>query len=103
MSPAPSGNWYCVYLLRSKKDGLFYLGCISNLRKGLREHKGGMNYSTKKMLPIELIYVEAYKSKKDAFGREKRLKQYGSAMGNLKLRLSETLRNGKRDEGSSRF
>lgn len=39
------------------------------------------------MLPIELIYVEAYKSKDLAFAREKALKQYGSGLAKLKSRL----------------
>ena len=43
-------------------------------------------------MPLELIYFEAYKSKKEAFDREKRLKQYGSALRNLKLRIKDTLR-----------
>lgn len=43
------------------------------------------------MLPVELIYFEAYRSKKDAFERERNLKYYGSGLRNLKLRLRESL------------
>jgi len=95
MSPAPRFNWYCVYMLRSKRDGSIYVGCTSDLCERLEEHRKGRNYSTRKMLPIELIYLEAYRSKSDAFRREKRIKQHGSAMRNLKLRLSDTLSEGK--------
>jgi len=91
MNPAPR-HWFYIYLLRSKKDGSTYIGCTPNLRKRLEEHKEGKNYSTRKMLPVELIYFEAYTSKKDAFEREKRLKHYGSALRNLKLRLQVTLK-----------
>jgi len=91
MSPAPR-HWFYVYLLRSKKNGSTYIGCTSNLDKRLQEHKEGKNYSTRKMLPVELIYFEAYKSKKDAFEREKCLKYHGSALKNLKLRLQITLK-----------
>ena len=90
-----SKNWYCVYMLRSKKNGRIYVGCTSNLKKRLEEHRKGMSYSTKKILPIEVIYVESYRTKSDAFRREKRLKQHGSALRNLKLRLSDTLSEGK--------
>lgn len=91
MNPAPR-QWFYVYLLRSKKDGSTYIGCTSNLDKRLQEHREGKNYSTKKLLPVELIYFEAYKSKEDAFEREKRLKHYGSTLRNLKLRLQITLK-----------
>lgn len=90
MIPAPR-QWFYVYLLRSKKDGSLYIGCTSNLHKRLREHKEGKIYSTRKILPIELIYFEAYKSRKEAFEREKHLKHHGSALRNLKLRLQSTL------------
>ncbi len=84
-------NWYYVYILRSKRNGLLYVGCTSDLRKRLDDHKKGKSFSTKKMLPIELVYFEAFISKKDAFEREKKLKQYGGGMRNLKLRLKDTL------------
>lgn len=93
VNPAPR-NWYYVYLLRSKKNGSFYIGSTSDLYKRLRQHEEGKNYTTSKMLPIELIYFESYKSKKDAFEREKRLKHYGSSLRNLKLRLGDTFKIG---------
>jgi len=86
MSPAPQ-RWFYVYLLKTKRDGSIYIGYTSNLHKRLEEHREGKIYSTKKMLPIELIYFEAYSSKKTAFEREKRLKHYGSALRHLKLRI----------------
>jgi putative endonuclease len=86
MSPAPQ-RWFYVYLLKSKRDSLIYIGCTSNLHKRLEEHREEKVYSTKKMLPIELIYFEAYSSKKAAFERERRLKHYGSALRHLKLRI----------------
>ena len=70
------GNWYCIYMLRSKENGSIYVRCTSDLYKRLEEHKKGLNHSTKRMLPVELIYIEAYRSKIDAFMREKRLKQH---------------------------
>ena len=39
----------------------------------------------------KLIYYEACPSKKDARARERKLKQYGSTLGHLKKRLSNTL------------
>lgn len=82
-----------IYPHPSKRGGI-YIGCTSNLSKRLQEHKEGKNYSTKKLLPVELIYFEAYKSKEDAFQREKHLKYHSSALRNLKIRLQNTLRKG---------
>jgi len=87
MSPALPKEWHCVYLLTSNKTSWIYIGCTNNLIKRLREHKEGKVYSTKRMLPVELIYYEAYKSKDCAYNREKSLKAYGSGLAKLKDRL----------------
>jgi len=71
-----------VYVIRKKqKYGNFYIGCTSNLIRRLREHS-----ATRK----DLIYYEAYKSKEDAVGREKQLKKYKSAWGQLKKRTTKS-------------
>jgi len=87
MSPALPKNWYYVYLLRSNKKRWIYIGCTGNLEKRLREHQEGKVYSTKTMLPVELIYYEAYCSKEYAYHREKMLKNFGSGLAKLKLRI----------------
>jgi len=91
MNPAPP-KFYYIYMLRSPRTKWLYIGYTSDLRKRLAEHQSGKNYSTKKYLPVELIYYEAYSSKKDAVEREKTLKQYGSSVQKLKDRLKQTLR-----------
>jgi len=87
MNPALPKDWYYVYLLSSNKTKWIYIGCTSNLEKRIKEHREGMVYSTKKMLPVELIYCEAYKSKEYAYKREKNLKAFGSGLAKLKSRL----------------
>ena len=64
-----------------------YIGCTNNLKERLKEHIEGKVYTTRKMLPVELIYYEAYKSKDCAYKREKNLKAYGSGLAKLKSRL----------------
>lgn len=80
-------KWHYVYILSSNKTAWIYIGCTNDLRKRLKEHSEGNVYSTKKMLPVELIYYEAYPSKNCAYEREKNLKAYGSSLGKLKVRL----------------
>lgn len=65
---------YYVYVLQSIKDGDLYTGCANNLKKRLQLHNKGEVYSTKKRVPLRLIYYEAFINKQDAFAREQRLK-----------------------------
>ena len=90
MNPAPPQMHY-VYLLNSDKKKWSYVGCTSNLDRRLNEHNNGKNNSTKKYLPVRLVYYEAFFSKSDAYQREKRLKQYGSSLQMLKTRLKGSL------------
>ena len=77
---------FYVYLLKSKKTGLWYTGYTKDLRKRILEHSKDKNFSTKNRGPFELVYYEASYAEKDARAREKYLK---SGMGKkyLKNRL----------------
>ena len=90
MNPALPNSRYYVYLLKSDKIPAIYIGCTNDLERRLKEHTAGKVYSTKKMLPVELIYYEAYPFKDWAYEREKSLKTYGSGLAKLKLRLRLT-------------
>lgn len=81
-----------VYVLKSLrlKDKI-YIGYTSDLKKRLAEHMMGKNYTTARILPVELVYCEAYKSKMDAQNREQQLKQYGNALDHLKKRIRNCL------------
>jgi putative endonuclease len=63
-----------VYVLKSKKDGNFYVGCTNDLRKRFESHNKGEVPSTKFRKPFDLIYYEASSNKEDALKREKYLK-----------------------------
>ncbi len=84
---------YYVYILKSlKKDnGFLYIGFTSNLKKRFAEHTAGLTSTTRRMLPVQLVYYEAYKSRTDAMQREKMLKQYGAALGHLRKRISKSI------------
>ncbi len=74
---------YFVYVLTSKKDKKLYIGYTGNLRNRLKEHNSGESYSTKYRRPIELIFYEAYLSKKNA---ERRERYFKTAKGKTTLR-----------------
>ena len=65
---------FYVYVLRSEKDGNFYVGFTSDLKKRIEEHNQGLTKSTKYRRPLELIYYEASRHRIDAMRREKYLK-----------------------------
>ena len=83
---------YYVYILRSREyDDKIYIGRTSDLKRRFMQHQSGKNVATRHILPVELVYYEAYKSREDARNRERQLKQYGNALGHLKRRISNSL------------
>jgi len=65
---------YYVYVLRSQKDRDFYVGYTKDLEERVKKHNKGEVKSTKKRIPLELVYYEACINQKDALHREKYLK-----------------------------
>ena len=90
MNPDSVSTFYYAYVLRSKKDGKWYTGFTTDLRKRFKQHNNNENTYTKGRGPFELIYYEAYKNKTDARSREKQLKS-GQGKGYLKKRLQRFL------------
>ena len=64
-------KFYYVYILRSLKDRLFYIGYSDDLRTRVSDHNKGKNLSTKNHLPMELIFYESFPTKMDALKRER--------------------------------
>ena len=65
---------FYVYVLRSKVDGKLYVGQTVDLKKRLSEHNTGQVPSTRRRIPLELLYYEACTHRNDALHREKYLK-----------------------------
>lgn len=63
-----------VYVLRSLRDNLFYVGFTKNLKTRLELHNSGLVPSTKRRTPFELVYWEGCINQTDATQREKYLK-----------------------------
>ncbi len=85
-------NWHYVYVLRSLKDGDFYIGYTQDLKTRLRQHNAKTNFSTKSRTPFEYIYVESCKNEKDARRREDYLKTVQGGRF-LKVRLREFMKD----------
>ena len=65
---------YYVYVLWSKTDHKFYTGYTSNLLNRIKLHHAEKVNSTKRRVPLELIYWEGCLNKEDALRRESYLK-----------------------------
>lgn len=65
---------FYVYIIQSIKNKELYIGYSSDLKKRLKEHNHGLNFSTKRYIPWDIIYYEACKEESDAKRREKYLK-----------------------------
>lgn len=81
---------YCVYVLFSEKDHLFYIGYTSDIQRRLGEHERGSVKSTAPRRPLKLIFLEYYLFKSDAMDRETYFKTTAGKKA-LKLMLKSTL------------
>ena len=81
-----NNKFYYTYVLISQKDGKYYIGSTSDLRRRLRFHNFGTTVSTKARRPFELIYYEACLNKNNAEKRERYFKT-GFGRGFLKERI----------------
>ena len=83
---------FYTYILQSNKNKELYIGYTADLKKRMKEHNQGLNFSTKRYLPWEVIYYEACKEKSDAKRREMYLK---TTQGNrlIKRRIKDYLYN----------
>jgi len=64
-----------VYILRCA-DNTLYTGWTNDLGKRIKAHNSGKGAKyTKARKPLELIYFEEYKTKKEAMKREYEIKQ----------------------------
>lgn len=81
---------FYAYVLQSKKNGNFYTGYTSDLRKRFKEHNENRFGYTKGRGPYLLIYYEAYLNEDDARSRELYLKA-GRGRRYLKSRLQRFL------------
>ena len=82
---------YFVYIT-TNKSGTLYIGVTSNLKKRIWEHKNKIvDGFTKKYNIDKLIYYEQTENVTSAIEREKQLKRFAKAFGQLKGRIKNSL------------
>ncbi len=82
---------YYMYVLKMV-NGKLYIGFTNDIRKRVKEHHNAEVFTTKKFLPVKLIYYECYLSNEDARQRELMLKKFGSSYSHLKHRITNSIK-----------
>jgi putative endonuclease len=49
-----------LYILRSDKNGRYYVGSTNNISRRLNEHNAGHTKSLKNILPMSLVFSKQY-------------------------------------------
>ena len=82
-----------MYVLKLN-NGQLYIGFTGDLKKRVSEHKTGKVFTTRKYLPVSLIYYEGYLARSDARHREFTLKSHGGGYRHLKERIKNSIKGG---------
>ena len=65
---------FYVYILKSLKNGRFYICSTNNLERRFYEHNNGQSKYTRLTIPFSLIYSENFQTRKEAVQKEIYLK-----------------------------
>ena len=52
----------CVYILKSQKNGRFYVGSTSNLNRRLEEHNSGKSRYTSETKPWKVVFSQEFET-----------------------------------------
>jgi len=66
---------YYVYIIHSQQKQIFYKGYTQYPEKRLFEHNNGFSRYTSGKGPWDLVFLEMFKTKKEALIRERQLKR----------------------------
>ena len=70
-------NYYFVYILANKKNGVLYIGVTNNLKRRIYEHKHDLIKGfTNKYKVHSLVFYEVHNDIKYAILREKQIKKW---------------------------
>ena len=69
---------YFLYVLRSVPTGRYYIGSAEDPAFRLGEHNWGKVGSTKAYRPWELVHLEEYATRSEAYARERYVKRQKS-------------------------
>lgn len=85
---------YFVYILKSEKNGRYYIGSTGNLERRLSEHNSGNTKSLKYLRPLKVVFKKGFIQRKEAIKIEKKLKSFKSKNIIEKIVLEQVLHMG---------
>jgi len=65
---------YYVYIIRSDKDGTYYVGSTQDIESRLARHNQGRSKYTRNRGPWKVVYFKEYSRRADAVKREQAIK-----------------------------
>ena len=65
---------YTVYVLRSERDGSYYVGQTADVGERLKRHNRGTERATRGKGPWVIVYTEQYATRAEAMARELEIK-----------------------------
>ena len=65
---------FYVYILRSEKNGKYYIGSTNDLNDRFKRHNEGRSKYIKPGIPWQLMYFEEYPDSSKTIKREKEIK-----------------------------
>ncbi len=69
---------YYVYILKSNKDGGYYIGSTLHLEDRIQRHLEGRSLATKNRRPLQVVYLKKYPTKTQATKAELYIKRQKS-------------------------
>lgn len=67
---------FYTYILKSERNGSYYVGSSMDVTKRIQLHNKGLVRSTKRYTPWKVIYTEEYKTLSEARKRELQIKSW---------------------------
>lgn len=64
-----------IYILKSLRDGRYYIGSTNDLKIRMEHHFGGHTPTTKRFGKLELVLTQEYNTLKEARSVERKLKK----------------------------
>ncbi len=95
-------QFFYVYVLKSLRDGRWYIGSTHDLKQRLKTHNSGAVKSTRVRRPFQLVFYEAYPDRRDARRRECYFKT-SKGKNALKVMLAEFLKSSFDRSGSQKI
>jgi putative endonuclease len=67
---------FFIYILRSQKDGSYYVGSAKDLTGRIERHNQGRSKYTKSKRPWKIVHIEEFDTRSEAMKREYAIKRH---------------------------